>query len=262
MFKALDFQYDGKSSTDFYLKLVNFSGGSNKTDSIGIPLEIEDEKIKRIDRPFFYGVEATPKLTFKVQIAYLPPVGQQELITRQTMGAIIKWLCQREYKELKVIDTDYTNIIYHCMIQNPKQIEIGNVPFGLEFDILCDRPYAYHRKTITKTISGTSTFNILNTGFDNNYIYPEVEFSLTGANTNISIINNTDSGRTFTFTGLSLNETIYTDNQRQEIVSSTGLNRNSNFNFNWFRLTSAYNNSITINGNANVTFRIEFPMPV
>lgn len=261
MFKVVDFQYDGKSSTDFSLKLVNFSGGGMNTDSTGISYEIEDQKIKRIDKSFFYGVEATPKLSFKVQIAYIPSDNSQELITPQSMGAIVKWLCQGEYKELKVIDTDYTNIIYNCMLQNPKKIEIGNIPYGLEFDVTCDRPYAIHRQTITKTVNGTTTFPIRNIGFSNNYIYPEVEFTLTGVSTGITIINNTDS-RTFAFSGLNTNETVYVNNQRQEIISSLGLNRNPNFNFNWFRIKKDYNNSITINGTATVTFRIEFPMPI
>lgn len=262
MFKAVDFQYDGKSSTDFFLKIVNFSGGSDKTDSIGFPIEIEDEKIKRIDKPFFYGVEITPKLSFKLQIAYLPPDNQQELITRQTMGTITKWLCQTTYRELKVIDIDYSNMIYNCMIMNPRQIEIGNVPYGLEFDVICDRPYAIYRQTITKTITGASSFIIKNIGFGNRNILPEVEFTLTGAGTDISIVNNSDGGRTFTFTGLSAGETVYVNNQREEIKSSTNLNRNTNFNFNWFRIVPAYNNQINVNGSCIVTFRIEFPMPM
>ena len=36
------------------------------------PTNIEDEKIKRNDKPFFYGVEITPKLQFTLQMAYMP----------------------------------------------------------------------------------------------------------------------------------------------------------------------------------------------
>lgn len=259
MFKVLEFQYDGKSSNDFSLKIVNFGGGGGvNTDNIGVPIEIEDEKIKRNPKPFFFGVEVTPKLTFKLQFVYLPANGvRQDILSRPTLGAISRWLFKREYKEFKIIDSDYSNIIYNCMFQNPKQIEIGNYPYGIEVDVICDRPYGFRRQTITKTSSGTLTFNLQNIGFDNDYIYPEVEFTTSGA---MSIKNNTDN-RTFAFTGLGTSETVYVDNLRQEIISSTGLNRNNNFNFNWFRITPDYYNNITITGIGTVTFRIEFPMP-
>ena len=77
----------------------------------------------------------------------------------------------------------------------------------------------------------------------------------------MSIRNNTDNNNIMTFTGLNAGETIYVNNQREEIISSTGLNRNNNFNFNWFKLTEDYYNSITITGTGTVTFKLEFPIP-
>lgn len=262
MFKVTDFTYDGKSSTDIGLKIVNFDSGGMGTDNIGIPFDIEESKIKRNPIPLFYGVEVTPKLSFKLQMAYLPEgIYGQNLITRQTMGAISKWLYKYSYKPFKILDTDYTNITYNCMFQNPKQIEIGNIPYGIEVDVICDRPYGFYSQTITKTVSGSLTFNIQNLGFDNAYIYPKVEFTTSSTSNAMSITNNTDS-KTMAFTGLNTSETIYVDCSRQQIISSTGLNRNANSNFVWFRITPDYYNNITITGTGTVTFRIEFPMPM
>jgi hypothetical protein len=264
MFKVLDFQYDNKSSLDFNLKLINMGEG-NKSDPIGIPLRIEDHKIKRIAKPFFYGVETVPNLTFTLQMAYIPDNGKEQnvnYISRGEMGAIVKWLAKREYKEFKILDTDYSNIVYNCMFQNFKQVEVGNYPFVIQVDVICDRPYGYRKQTITKTVAGSNSFSIQNLGFDNYYIFPEVEITNGIITPNVSITNITDNNNVFTFTGLNNSETVYVDNLRQEIISSTGLNRNSNFNFNWFRLTSDYYNSISVTGNCTVTFRFEFPMPV
>lgn len=262
MFKALNFQYDNKTSLDFNLKIINFGGG-NSSDSIGIPLQIEDAKIKNNPKPFFFGTEVAPVLTFKLQLAYLPDISQaQKYLNRGELGSIIKWLSKREYKEFKILDSDYSNITYKCIFQNFKQIEIGNVPYAIEVDVICDRPYGYRKQTITKNVNGSSTFNIQNIGFDNDYIYPEVEITNGIATPDATITNITDSNNAFTFTGMNNNETIYINNQRQEIISSTGLNRNGLFNFNWFRLTPDYYNSISITGTCSVTFRFEFPMPV
>jgi len=265
MFKAVDFQYDNKVSSDFSLKIINFGGTGANSDTIGIPLQIEDEKIKRNPKPFFYGVETTPNLTFKLQLGYIPDNGRgqhQNYLNRGELGTIIKWLAKREYKEFKILDSDYSNIVYKCMFQNFKQIEIGNFPYAIEVDVICDRPYGYRKQTIVKQVSGSNTFNLQNLGFDNNYILPEIEITNGNITPNVTITNITDSNNAFTFTGLDNNEVVYVNNQRQEIISSTGLNRNSLFNFNWFRLTPDYYNSISVTGTCSVTFRFEFPMPV
>jgi hypothetical protein len=78
----------------------------------------------------------------------------------------------------------------------------------------------------------------------------------------MSIVNNTDGNNNFQFTGLNIGETVYVNNELGQIVSSTGLNRNQNFNFNWFKITPDYYNNITIVGNGTVTFRMEFPIPI
>jgi hypothetical protein len=264
MFKVMDFQYDNKSSLDFNLKILNFGGG-DKSDSIGIPLTIEDTKIKRNPKPFFFGVETVPNLSFSLTLVYLNENGKssnENYLNRGELGTIIKWLSKREYKEFRILDSDYSNIIYKCMFQNFRQVEIGNVPYAIEVDVICDRPYGYRKQSITKAVSGSSTFNLQNIGFANAFVYPEVEITNGVITPNVTITNITDDNNAFTFTGLDNNEVVYVNNQRQEIISSTGLNRNSLFNFNWFRLTPDYYNSISVTGTCSVTFRFEFPMPV
>ena len=106
MFKVLDFQYDGKSSADFEMKIVNFSGTGVSNTPLGIPYVIEEQKIKRNAKPCFFGVEATPKLTFPLQIAYIPENGKnqnQNILGRGELGAIFKWLLRTEYHEFKII---------------------------------------------------------------------------------------------------------------------------------------------------------------
>ena len=262
MFKACEFQYDGKSSSDFDLKIVEFSGrgGSGGAELIGIPLNIEETRIKNNPKPFFYGVQVGDKLKFTIQIAHLPDNGlsaNENQLTQHTVGAISKWLFKKRYAEFKIIDTDYSNIVYNVIFQNPRRVEVGNGLYGFEIDATCDRPYGYRKQTITRQVVGSATFNIKNLGYTPDYLYPEIQFT---ASTTFSIKNNADNN-TFAFTGLASNETVYINNQREEIISSTGLNRNGNFNFNWFKLTPDYYNSITITGTGSVEFRFEFPMP-
>jgi hypothetical protein len=263
MFKACEFQFDGKSSNDFNLKIVKFSSrNSGGAELIGIPLEIEEARIRNNPKPFFYGVQVGDKLKFTIQVAYLPEnglVASENLLTQHTAGAISKWLFKKKYAEFKIIDTDYSNIVYNVIFQNPRRIEVGNAPYGFEIDVVCDRPYGYRKQSISYNVSGSLTFNLKNLGYINEDIKPEIEFTTSGST--MSVRNNTDNNNNFQFTGLTSGETVYVNNEREEIVSSLGLNRNQNFNFNWFKIVPDYYNNITITGTGTVTFRIEFPMP-
>lgn len=262
MFKALDFTYDGKSSTDYGLVLASLSKSGTEENSIGVPFLIEEAKNRRNPKPYFYGVEVTPKLSFVVEMFYISPDPNKPELTRQTIGSMIKWLLKKEYKEFKVIDEDYSNIVYNCIFTEPQQIQYSNGTYGLKMTAVCDRPYGYRKQIISKNVVGTTTFSMSNYGFDNDFIYPEVEITMGAGGGNIEIINNSDGGNNFKFTGLAGGEVVYVDNTRQEILSGNSLNRNSNFNFKWFRIAPQYTNSITINGTATVMFRIEFPMPL
>lgn len=264
MFPACEFQFNGKSSSNFDLKIVSFSsrGSGGGAELIGIPLQIEEVKIKNNPKPFFLGTQIDGKLSFTIQIAYMPENGKSQndnTLTQHMVGAISKWLFLNDYAEFKIINDDYSNLVYNCIFQNPKRIEIANGLYGFEIEGVCDRPWGIRRHTITQVVNGSKTFNIKNLGYLSDYIYPEIEFTTTLSA--MSIKNSTDNNNTMAFTGLSGGETIYINNSREEIISSLGVNRNPNFNFNWFRLTSDYYNSITVVGTGTVTFRFEFPIP-
>lgn len=262
MFKSLDFTYDGKSSTDYGLVLASLSKSGVKEYSIGVPLTIEEHKIKRNPKPLFLGTEVAEKLQFEVEMIYISPDPLKPDLTRQTIGSILKWLVKSEYHEFRVIDEDYSNIIYNCIFTEPQQINYDQYTFGLKFVAVCDRPWGYKKQTISKNVAGNATFIMNNPSFYNGYIFPEVEITLGAGGGNFSIINNSDNGRSFTFTELAGDEVIYVNNERNEIISNNGINRNNKFNFNWFRIAPTFSNSITINGTGKVEFRIEFPMPM
>jgi len=262
--EATEIQFDGKSSSDFDLKLVSLTKESLGVANMGgIPLLIEEAKIKRNPKPLFFGAETGEKLKFTMILLHIPKdshIQNDNKLTPQSLGAVSKWLFQREYKELKILNQDYSNIVFNCIMQNPQNVEGYGDIYGFSIDVICDRPYGIRKQSITKTVSSSLTFNLRNLGFETDYIKPEIEF--TTSSSSMSIVNNTDDNNNFQFTGLNIGETVYVNNELGQIVSSTGLNRNQNFNFNWFKITPDYYNNITIVGNGTVTFRMEFPIPI
>jgi hypothetical protein len=98
---------------------------------------------------------------------------------------------------------------------------------------------------------------------NNYYYYPIFEFTLTGDSTDVIFRNLSDGGRELTFTGLNQGETIYIDNMRGEIISSTGLPRLSKCNRKWFRLTTGVNRiQIITNGTGGINLTTEMKFPI
>ena len=108
-------------------------------------------------------------------------------LTQHMVGAISKWLFLNDYAEFKIINDDYSNLVYNCIFQNPKRIEIANGLYGFEIKGVCDGPWGIRRHTITQVVNGSKTFNIKNLGYLSDYIYPEIEFTTTLSTMSIKI---------------------------------------------------------------------------
>jgi phage-related protein len=74
------------------------------------------------------------------------------------------------------------------------------------------------------------------------YLYPKLVITMNNSGGNVTITNSSDASRVFSFTGLLTSEVITIDNSLQQITSSTGLLRMSNFNKKFFRLIPEINN--------------------
>jgi phage-related protein len=99
--------------------------------------------------------------------------------------------------------------------------------------------------------------NMSNVGLD--YYYPIIEFTLQSTETGASIKNMSDGGRICSFSALSTGETIYIDNQKKIITSSTNNYRFDKWNKVWFRLVKGVNN-IQVTGKCNITFTAQYPI--
>lgn len=120
-----------------------------------------------------------------------------------------------------------------------------------------------------ETTSSTSTPLLSNITFD---ITPIVVFNNKGnaackpeiwitkhGNGNFSIINTSHNNETFSFTGLIDKETIYVNNDRQDIQTSLAVTyRYKDFNDNYLEFPPGIN-VLKINGDATIRFRYQLP---
>ena len=252
MFYGLDFIYNGIPSDNFGLKVVNFDSGQ-MDDMTAVSYDIEEQKVRRRPVPYFFGVEQNEKLKFTLTIA------REEILDRYDKSVINKWLFNKQYNDLKIIQPDLNGVVYRCILTNPQQTQFGNLAYALKFDVICDAPYGYTEEiTNTYSITGTQTISHYSPSANRDYLYPKLIITLGSTTTSFSITNTTDNNRIFSFSGVGASQTI-TVNNDLGIITATGNASMSNFNKKWFRLLPEYN-SLSISGSATVQIIAKYPI--
>jgi len=250
------FIFDGKPSEIFSLKIFT-PDGSESTNPGSNDVELLTEEVYRKARTYLLGVRHSSVLEFDVSF-----ISEAEL-TSADLGLIQGWLFgHNSYKTLQIVQADMDTTYFNCILKNPTVYKIGNLIYGVNVRVVCDAPWGW---TFEKSLSNdyvvanvTDTIVFNNTSHDNDYLYPEVVFTMNSSGGDLTIENTDDASRQFIFTGLSPNEIMTVDNERNIISSSTGLRRLSTFNKNWFRFVKGYN-FLDITGNiSNLTINYQF----
>ncbi len=242
------FQYDGISSSVYNLYLSEIDGEGESSDMGSSSMEIYNQKLYRRSVPYFYG--STPSENLSMDISITSP----DNIDSKTSQLISKWLfSNRGYKKLLVLQPDMQNVYINCIFNEPKIERIGNMIYGYTATLEADAPFAWKfPKTVTYTYTSevTDTTFVFNNMNDDagDYLYPTLSIVINNAGGDITLTNSSDSNRVFSFTDLLPNETLTVNNSLQQITSSTGLKRMSNFNKKFFRLVPGVNN-IRLQGN-------------
>ena len=257
-FYAISYQYNGVPSETYNLKISGIESSGESSSMGSTPMDIITQKIFRRPTPYLLGVTPSEVLTFDIEVT------SPDEIDAETYQLIQKWMfSSRKYHPLLIFQPDMASVYFNCIFNNPKTIRIGNVIIGFTATVVCDSPFAYEwEKDINYTYtSPTVNSNVLfyNSSDDNEaYIYPKFIITMNNFGGFVSITNSDDSGRVFSFTGLSPSEIITMNNDLQTISSSTGLRRLSNFNKNFMRLVPGKNN-LNIQGNiANIKMTTQF----
>lgn len=250
-FYSSSFIYNGVASNMYNLYVSEIGGDGNSTWNGAGSMEIYNKKLYRRSTPFFYGSAVGDNMEF--ELSFTSP----EDIDSRTSELIQKWLfSSRSYKKLMIVQPDMQDVYMNVILNDPQVVREGNLIRGYTCTAQCDSPFGGWKFPKTKTytytaevIDTTVTFN--NTSDDNgDYLYPQLVITMNNAGGDITITNQSDSNRVFSFTGLSPSETLTVDNSLQQISSSTDLKRMSNFNKKFFRLIPGIN-TIRFQGNVS-----------
>jgi hypothetical protein len=223
---------------------------------------IVEDRVPYKDTPYHYGVQKQP-LEFTVLFNIL-----DDEYTEDTLYQLGLVFGQDKYIPFQT--TDFLGKIFYVMPTSPISLTtFSNFKGWYEVSFRNKYPYAltlpristFDLSTITEdtTITLTNESNVMHPKLNDYYFEPELWIDLKGSSTSISLINQSDGGREFSFTGLTALELLYVNNQQKQIISSTGLYRLNKFNKNWFRIYRGENN-IVVDNPCILQFKSQFPV--
>lgn len=222
----------------------------------------EVRPISRI-RPIHLGVDYNEEpLSFNITFAST----RDKMFDRYEIEEITYWLTgHQDYQWLTINQFDMQNFMYRCLITNLKPTSVNGAPIAFNATVRCDCPYAYsYPYSYSYTINGATEIVFNNKSTVHEYIKPVIEFTPASGTTSLSIVNNSDNGRTTNIGNIPSSTIVRIDNENgiiQAFNSSTNQLKNdnlyTNFNFKFFRLIPK-ENVLQVNGNGSLTISGRF----
>lgn len=154
--ESMSFTYDGVSSVDFGVMMINEGGGLYR--DLFIPTrKVVEKSVAGNDRSYFKRIERQ-QVTFDMTILI------QDWKNKKTMRDISRWFDQEWYKPLWFESNP--NRIYYALIENDSEIIHNGLMDGyLKVKVRCNSAYSYSQELkYIKQVRGAATTNIYNDG--------------------------------------------------------------------------------------------------
>ena len=262
-FYGCDFKYDSFWASDMGLQIYDFdsSDQGSTSDFVAQGTIVSDAVAGREDI-LLYGQEQkdtlAPHLVFGVNQERLD---EDRWLTRKEIARISEWLtADGRWHWLKIKQEDMIEYRYKVVLDSLQLLHHGTYPYAFEVSFVADSGYAYMYPRKYTWTAGDNEFYNLST---NKMYYKPKLYIHVSYGSDVSIVNHSDGGREFKFTGLPLSvSNIVVDNVNQIITDADGgLNLYEYFNFNFFRAVKG-KNELTISGSDEITAVCEFPMNI
>lgn len=238
------------------LYVCDFGGTGQSDVSFGNAGKIVEASTATRIKQIHFGVNYNED-PLEFQIVF----GTERALDRYDMQNIAMWLTgHQNYQWLQIDQPDMQDYLYHCIITDLTPISVGWISHAFQATVRCDCPYAYGQEySQTYNISEDSTVLFRNDSTIRDYYKPKLVIQPSSGVTAVSIINLSDAGREFAFTGLPASDiAIEVDNDSGIITESTfGYNLYDNFNMNFFRCVPG-DNQLKISGNSKITISGRF----
>lgn len=241
--KALDFEYDNRKLSHFGFVICSF--GEKGLETISNGNEITFNTISNLDGTKHQLTSSGYEdyLTATIQICKSSCNSDVMEISSTEHRELMKWLNRKKFLKFKLLDENYIDLYFEASF-NISRIEIDGRLYGLELEILTNRPFALKEPkviTINNTVEN-GTYSLHDTSYEEGYIYPRMEIVINQSG-DLKIHNAIEDRNTFI--GKCIAGEVITMNYPiiQSSVSSSEHDLQNNFNWNFFRIANTIENS-------------------
>lgn len=252
-----DFIFDGRTLSSFGYILVM----ENTDEAIDVSqITFSEIKGARNDRLYRagYKYEQPYSGTYTI-IKNFCENGTNPDMTDEDISEMTRWLCRKQYKWFRFIDTDNNDIWYKGYFTVQKK-EIGDSVVGLNITFHSNAPYGFSQEIVSSyTVDEeNSEFKLFINSDEEGYIYPDVEVKLLQGGTfrlrnategRITQLRNCEAGEIIKFYGYDVQQ-IESTKEHDYI--------NGEFNYKFPRLHNLYTineNIFECNLDCEITFK-------
>lgn len=139
--KAIDFEYAGHNLSEFGCIICNFGSKGLETVSNGSQITFNTVPSLGGSKRHLTSTTYEDCLTTTIQICKHSCDSDVNEISATEHRELTKWLNRKEFLKFKIFDEDYIDLYFNASF-NISRIEINGKLYGLELEVITDRPFA------------------------------------------------------------------------------------------------------------------------
>jgi len=263
-FTSTNFSYNGIENSDMNIMLVKTGTDSTITQALSSPKTLITEHV-RFGETYYYGAD---KNTYTLSFQVMKLLGDTEPFSNEERCELLRYFCPDDNFH-PFISEDFDEesgqqIEFWVQFNKTQFISYTKNSGVFELEAVSNSPYPFS-ELMTSSFTSTQNDNVMQIANNCNtqpfYTPTCLTVTLLGETTNFSL-RNLNTGKLLEFKDLDRLEVISINN-RQEILSSTGKERISNFNFGFDALSLAYGiNDLECSIGCEIEFQLQYPIQI
>ncbi|MFC3749257.1 phage tail domain-containing protein [Paenibacillus sp. GCM10012306] len=250
---SLYFIYDGIESLDMGIVNVNMETGMLEENFLP-EQTINETTIRGNDTPYFIEQKKTP---FKVNLTF----AFVDNFDEGKLEEVYRWLGKQTYYKPMVLSNDWNKVYYLLYTGEPRLLHNSLKEGYVTIEMRSISPYTYSPVYQPEWLDCSSNnangmeFVVENKG--GLICKPQIKIQKIGDG-EISIVNESNRGKTFRVVNLVNNETIDIDCEKEDIVSDISLNYHFDDTYGAFPSFVTGYNYLRIYGKCKIQWRYQF----
>lgn len=246
--KAYDFEYDGKKLSEFGMMICSFDSKGMETVSNGSTITFNTVSSQNGTKHELTSAVYEECLETTIQICKNSCSDGISEIYPHELRELTRWLSRKKFLKFKILDDYYIDLYFEASF-NVSRIEFGGNVFGLELEVVTNRPFALKepKQIIIKNLVQDGKHSIFDISHEEGYIYPHTEITIGDTDGDLRIYNELEN-REVVVKNCKSGEVITMD---YPVIQSDDENHNiqNDFEWNFFRIANTYEkrrNDLTI----------------